>query len=180
MVDSGESRPRAWIHGSDSLIHQPSTARANTRSCSPLERRPYATAYEHPADDRYAELRRLGELGRGIERPRGPDPYPRPTGPPPSLEDLRGRREEIEQVLAAHGAPTLWIFGSVARGEARPDSDLDVLVDFAASASTFEQAALQRALEDLLACPVHVMTTTGLSVARLHTRERIEREAIRL
>ncbi|MFZ0378031.1 MAG: nucleotidyltransferase family protein [Solirubrobacteraceae bacterium] len=93
---------------------------------------------------------------------------------------MRGRREEIEQVLAAHGAPTLWIFGSVARGEARPDSDLDVLVDFAASASTFEQAALQRALEDLLACPVHVMTTTGLSVARLHTRERIEREAIRL
>ncbi|MFZ0383142.1 MAG: hypothetical protein WCD11_34235 [Solirubrobacteraceae bacterium] len=42
-----------------------------------------------PAEDEYAELRRLGELGREIERRRGPDPYPRPTGPPPSLEELR-------------------------------------------------------------------------------------------
>lgn len=72
------------------------------------------------------------------------------------------------------------IFGSVARGEARPDSHRDLLVDFAEPASTFDHAALQGALEDLLGCPVHVMTTQDLRVARPHTREQIEREAIRL
>jgi uncharacterized protein len=68
----------------------------------------------------------------------------------------------------------------VARGEARPDSDLDLLVDFGEPASTFEQAALQGALEDLLGCPVHVMTTQDLRVAHQDTREQIEREGIRL
>ncbi|MFZ0383143.1 MAG: nucleotidyltransferase family protein [Solirubrobacteraceae bacterium] len=86
----------------------------------------------------------------------------------------------MEQVLSRHGAPAVWIFGSVARGEARCDSDLDLLVDFGEPASTFEQAALQGALEDLLGCPVHAMTTDGLRAARAHTREQIGREAIQL
>ncbi|MFZ0378097.1 MAG: nucleotidyltransferase family protein [Solirubrobacteraceae bacterium] len=133
-----------------------------------------------PTEDEYAELRRLGELGRQIERRGGPDPYPRPTGPPPSIEELRRRRDEIEQVLSRHGAPTVWIFGSVARSEARPESDLDVLVDFGEPAGTLEEAAVQGALEDLLGCPVHVMTREGLRVAREHTGEQIKREAIRL
>lgn len=129
-------------------------------------------------EDKYAELRRLGELGREIESRRGPHPYPRPTGPPPGLEELRRRREEIEQVTSRHGEPKVWVFGSVARGDARPDSDLDLLVDFAEPVSTVKQAALQNALEDLLHCPVHVMTTSDLGVARTHTREQIEREAV--
>jgi uncharacterized protein len=133
-----------------------------------------------PADGKYAALHRLAERGREIERGRGPDPYPRPTGSPPGLEELRRRREEIEQVTLRHGAPKVWVFGSVARGDARPDSDLDLLVDFAELASTLEQAALQNALENLLGCSVHVMTTSGLGMARTHTREQIEQEAVLL
>jgi predicted nucleotidyltransferase len=46
--------------------------------------------------------------------------------------------------------------------------------------SLLRQAALQGDLEELLGCPVHVLTTSGLSQARDHTRERIEDEAVSL
>lgn len=45
------------------------------------------------------------------------------------------------------------------------------------ASSLLEQAALQSELEDLLGCPVHVMTTGGLTLAREDGREQIEREA---
>jgi uncharacterized protein len=125
-------------------------------------------------------LRKLGDLGREVERRRPPDPYPRPTGPAPSLEQLRRHRDEINRVAGAHGALTVRIFGSLARGDSVPGSDLDVLVDMGDGPSLFEQAALQGDLEDLLGCPVHVVTTSGLTHAREHTRDRIEHEALSL
>jgi len=125
-------------------------------------------------------LRELADRGREIERRRPPDPYPRPTGPAPSLEQLRERRDEISRVAARHGARTLRIFGSVARGDEGPGSDVDVLVEMEDRRGLFDTAALQGDLEDLLGCPVHVMTVTGLIHASEQTRERIEREAISL
>ena len=133
-----------------------------------------------PDQHSYEALSRLGELGRAIERRRAPDPYPRPTGPPPSLEALRRRRDDITQIAARHGARTVSVLGSVARGDTGPHSDLDLLVDTGAPQSLFKQAALQSDLEDLLGCPVHVLTTAGLSCARENTRAQIEREAISL
>jgi predicted nucleotidyltransferase len=133
-----------------------------------------------PDEEKYATLRRLGELGREIERQRGPDPYPRPTGRAPNLKELRGRRDDIDRVAARHGARTVSGFGSVARGDAGPDSDLEVLVDMDERRTLFDQAALQGDLEDLLGCPVHVTTRRGLSQARAETSERIEQEAVRL
>jgi uncharacterized protein len=125
-------------------------------------------------------LRRLGDLGREVERRRGPDPYPRPTGPAPTMQELRRRRDEITRVADSRGASAVHVFGSVARDDARPGRDLDVLVDMGDGPSLFEQAALQSDLEDLLQCPVHVVTTNGLKYARDHTREQIEREAVPL
>jgi uncharacterized protein len=133
-----------------------------------------------PDENPYAALRRLGGLGREVERRRGPDPYPRPTGPPPSLDAVRRRRDDIERIAARHGARTARGFGSVARGDAGPSSDLDVLVDMGGRRGLFAQAALQGDLEDLLGCPVHLLTTGGLSYAREDTRARIEREAVSL
>lgn len=130
--------------------------------------------------DAYRALRRLGERGEELERRRPPDPYPRPTGPTPNLEALRARREEINRVAASHGARNARVFGSVVRGDAGPDSDLDILIDMGDRRGLFAQAALQNALEDLLGCRVHVTTTQGLNYAREDTRERIEREAVAL
>jgi predicted nucleotidyltransferase len=80
-------------------------------------------------------------------------------------------------VAARHGAHAVRVFGSVARGEAGPRSDLDVLVEIEEGRGLFEHAALQADLEDLLNCPVHVATTGGLRYARESARQRIEREA---
>jgi predicted nucleotidyltransferase len=132
-----------------------------------------------PDERRYAALHRLGDLGREVERRRGPDPYPRPSGPALRLDALR-RRRDIERIAARHGARTVRVFGSVARGDARPSSDLDVLVDMGDRQSLFAQAALQGDLEDLLGCPVHIVTTGGLTSAREDTRAQIEREAVSL
>jgi predicted nucleotidyltransferase len=55
-----------------------------------------------------------------------------------------------------------------------------VLVEMGDRRGLFDTAAMQGDLEDLLGCPVHVMTVSGLSHARQQTRERIEREAISL
>jgi uncharacterized protein len=131
-------------------------------------------------EGRYAALRRLGELGREVERHRQPDPYPRATGPAPSLEALRRRRNEIERVAAHYGVRSLRVFGSVARGDTGPNSDLDVLVDMGGPQSLFRLAALQRELEELLGCPVHILTIGGLRQAREHVREQIEHEAVAL
>lgn len=72
------------------------------------------------------------------------------------------------------------VFGSVARREARPDSDLYVLVEFERHRGMLERAALRGDLEELLRCPVHVVTRSGLRYARESARERIELEAMRL
>jgi uncharacterized protein len=133
-----------------------------------------------PDQHSYEALSRLGELDRAVERRRAPDPYPRPTGPPPSLEALRRRRDDITQIAARHSARTVSVLGSVARGDTGPHSDLDLLVDTGAPQSLFKQAALQSDLEDLLGCPVHVLTIAGLSCARENTRAQIAREAISL
>ena len=125
-------------------------------------------------------LHRLGALGRELERRRAPDPYPRASGPALSLEELRRRRDEIKRVAARHGARTVRVFGSVARGDPGPSSDVDVLVEMGDRRSLLELAALQGDMEDLLGCPVHVVTTGGLSHAREHTRDQIEREAVSL
>jgi predicted nucleotidyltransferase len=83
-------------------------------------------------------------------------------------------------LAARHGARGVRVFGSVARGEAGPGSDLDVLVEIEQRRGLLEQAGLQGDLEELLHCPVHVATTRGLRYARESTREQIEWEARRL
>jgi len=47
----------------------------------------------------------------------------------PSLELLREKRSEILSICAKHGAKNVRVFGSVARGEADEQSDIDFLVD---------------------------------------------------
>ena len=74
-------------------------------------------------------LPRLADLGRQVERRRGPDPYPRPTGPAPSLEDVRLRRGEIEEIAVRDGAAKVRVSASVAHGDRGQGSDVDLLVE---------------------------------------------------
>jgi hypothetical protein len=90
---------------------------------------------------------------------------------------LRARREEILRIAAQHGARNVRIFGSVARGEAKLDSDVDVLVDLEPGRSLLDHAALMLELEELLRCKVDVATERGL---RARVRDRVLREAVPL
>ena len=67
-----------------------------------------------------------------------------------TMEGLRRRRAEILGVAQKRRAHRIAVFGSVARGEAHPDSDLDLLVDFEPGASLLDHIGLFQDLEDLL------------------------------
>ena len=72
------------------------------------------------------------------------------------------RREEILRIAAQHGAHNVRVFGSVARGEAGEESDIDLLVDMEPGRSGLEQAELILDLEALLERRVDVVTEAGL------------------
>ena len=90
---------------------------------------------------------------------------------------LREKRDAILQAAARHGARNVRVFGSVARGDAGPQSDIDFLVDLDSGRSVLDHAALLVELEQLLGCQVDVATERGL---RARIRERVLREAIPL
>jgi predicted nucleotidyltransferase len=79
-----------------------------------------------------------------------------------SSRDLQEKRNEILRIAASHGARNVRVFGSVARGEANDDSDIDFLVDFEPDRSLLDHAALVVDLEELLGRKVDVVTERGL------------------
>ena len=94
-----------------------------------------------------------------------------------TAEAVRARREEILAIAARHGARNVRIFGSVARGDTGPESDVDILIELENGRTLFDHAALLLELEELLGCRVDVVTTRGL---RPRIRERVLREAVAL
>jgi len=81
-----------------------------------------------------------------------------------TIEDLvKSKREEILAIAACHGARNVRVFGSVARGRARPDSDLDLLVQLDAGRSLLDLIAIKQDLEDLLGYKVDVVTEAAVS-----------------
>jgi uncharacterized protein len=79
-----------------------------------------------------------------------------------TLEELRLRRAEILSIARIRRASRIAVFGSVARGEAREDSDLDLLVDFDEGASLIDHAGLFQDLEKLLGVRVDVVSRRAL------------------
>ncbi|MCT7966061.1 nucleotidyltransferase family protein [Laspinema sp. D1] len=92
-------------------------------------------------------------------------------------ELLQENREEILKMATKHGAYNLRIFGSVARGEERQDSDVDFLVDMENDRNLLNRIGLMQDLEDLLGRKVDVAT---VKVLRDFCREGILKEAVPL
>ncbi|MCP9469508.1 MAG: nucleotidyltransferase family protein [Nitrospira sp.] len=90
---------------------------------------------------------------------------------------LKEKREEILRVAAKHGARNVRVFGSVARGEADEQSDIDLLVEFEAGRSLLDHAALWLELQELLGCKVDVVSDRGI---KPRIRDRVLREAVPL
>lgn len=88
--------------------------------------------------------------------------------------DLQRRREEIIQIAARHGARNVRLFGSVARGDDRAGSDVDLLVDMEPDRSLLDIVGLGQDLEALLDRRVDVLTDASLHPA---LRERILAES---
>jgi len=91
--------------------------------------------------------------------------------------ELLERKGEILEIAIRHGARTIRIFGSVARGEETPASDLDLPVEFEPGRSLLDHIALAQDREDLLGRRVDVVTEKGL---HWYIRDRICREAVPL
>jgi uncharacterized protein len=92
-------------------------------------------------------------------------------------ELLQEKRTEILKIAAQYGASNVRIFGSVARGEATADSDIDFLMDIQAGRSLLNRIALIQDLEDLLDRKVDVAKPEILHES---IREQVLKEAIPL
>lgn len=88
---------------------------------------------------------------------------------------LREKRQDVLRIAGKYGARSVRVFGSVARGEADAESDVDFIVELETGRSLLDLGGLQFELVALLGRPVDVVTERGLK-ARL--RERVLREAV--
>ncbi len=93
------------------------------------------------------------------------------------------KRDEVLTIVAAHreqlqemGVKSLQLFGSVARDQARRDSDVDFLVEFDRPKGLFQLLRVQYYLEDILGCSVDLGTLDAL---REHLREPVLKDVIR-
>lgn len=93
------------------------------------------------------------------------------------------KKQQVLALLKAHEADlarfavrSLGIFGSVARDEARADSDVDLLVEFAKPVGLFEFVRLQAYLQELLGAKIDLVTEAAL---RPEFRQAVHRELVR-
>ena len=89
-------------------------------------------------------------------------------------ETIREKRDAVLRVAEAHGATQVRLIGSVARDEARPDSDIDLLVKWREGTSLLDQAALKLELESLLGRRVDIASDGWLKPS---IRESVYRDA---
>jgi predicted nucleotidyltransferase len=89
-------------------------------------------------------------------------------------ESIQVRRETILQIARRHGVGKVRVFGSVARGEATENSDLDLLIDVTGPTTPWFPGGLVAELEALLGCRVDVVETNAL---RKELRDRVLQEA---
>ncbi len=92
-------------------------------------------------------------------------------------EKLKEKREDILRIATQNGASNVRLYGSVARGEEGPESDVDFLVDMEEGRSILDLSVLWQDMEELLGCSVHVTEVEGL---HWYIRDRILEEVVPL
>lgn len=92
-----------------------------------------------------------------------------------TLDEVRSRATELAEIGQRNGVSAVRVFGSVARGDADKNSDLDLLVDLAPGRGLFALSVFAFEVEQLLQVPVQVATVGGLK-ARI--RDRVLAEAV--
>ena len=85
--------------------------------------------------------------------------------------------ETILRISASYGARNVRVFGSVVRGEVQLNSDLGLLITLDPDRSLLDLIAIKQDIEDLVGCPVEVVTEAAISS---YVRERVLQEAVRL
>lgn len=90
---------------------------------------------------------------------------------------LRRRRQRVLRIAAKHGASDVRLFGSTARGEDGPGSDIDLVVHLAPDVGLFGLARLRRELQEALGVPVDVVPDDGLAPS---VRAAVERDSVPL
>ncbi len=94
-----------------------------------------------------------------------------------TMDEVRAHRDAIKRLGEHFGVRNIRVFGSVARGEATPDSDLDLLVDVERGHGYIDMAGFALGVEDKLGVMTQVATLHGL---KLRIRDRVLREAVAL
>jgi uncharacterized protein len=93
-----------------------------------------------------------------------------------TLETLRReKRAEILRLAELHGCHNVRVFGSVATGENRPDSDIDFLVDLESGRTVFDLAGLLGDLRGLLGAEIDVVESRSIHP---YIRDRVFAEAV--
>lgn len=123
----------------------------------------YESGHRQPALPTLAALIEAAgyELITDIRRP--PRRLARMTGP--VGRQIRRRRRDLITAAAAHGVTNLRVVGSVARGQDRPDSDVDLLADLPAGISLFGLARVQEELEAIAGTHVDLIPAADLKPA---------------
>jgi len=93
------------------------------------------------------------------------------------LDMIHTKRDEIYALAKKHKAEKLWVFGSCARKEETPQSDIDLLVKYADGASLFDDIRLQRSLAEFLGRSVDLVSSAVLPHERRFSA-RVCREAV--
>ncbi|MGA7876525.1 MAG: nucleotidyltransferase family protein [Desulfoferrobacter sp.] len=92
-------------------------------------------------------------------------------------ESVGKKREKILALTARYGVTNVSIFGSVARGEEKADSDVDLLIEMEEGRSLLDLSHLLQDMEELLGCKVHIVEPEAIHWA---IRDRILEEAVPL
>jgi predicted nucleotidyltransferase len=128
---------------------------------------------------RDGEAADAGEDGRGMIAARRRQPVPTEFQSMLTKADILARREEILAIARKHGASDVRIFGSIARGDASEQSDLDLLVKFEPDRSLMDYGMLIEDLRGLLGFNVDVVSEGALRPGD-HFRDEVLREAVPL